>query len=260
MRILSWNIRHGGGTRLARIVEEIAAYDADVVALTEFRAEPGKALCAAFRERDYPYVETSSPVGTINGIAVFSRTPMRRARPCPAPHEDAVRWLDIDLPEHGFGIGVLHVMAAGSSRNHPLNIAKVRFWDAVLRAAEARLPEPFLFIGDWNTGAHTIDEKGKTFVCSDEFLKLSALGWTDLWRHHNPGITEWTWYSTLKGSVRGNGFRLDHAFATPSLRPRVRACRYSHKEREAGISDHSMCIVEVEGARGTSVPPCEHGR
>jgi hypothetical protein len=60
MRILSWNISHGGGARLAGFIEGVAAYDADFVALTEFRAEPGKALCGAFRERDYSYVETPS--------------------------------------------------------------------------------------------------------------------------------------------------------------------------------------------------------
>jgi endonuclease/exonuclease/phosphatase family metal-dependent hydrolase len=49
MTLLTWNIRHGGGTRLARIIEEIAAYDPDVIALTEYR--PGKALRAAFHER-----------------------------------------------------------------------------------------------------------------------------------------------------------------------------------------------------------------
>jgi hypothetical protein len=44
---------------------------------------------------------------------------------------------DIDLPEYGFGIGVL-VMAAGSSKKHPTNVAKTRFWEVVLQAAESR--------------------------------------------------------------------------------------------------------------------------
>jgi hypothetical protein len=38
---------------------------------------------------------------------------------------------------------------------------------------------------------------------------------------------------------------VDHAFATPSLMPRITSCRYSHVEREAGISDHSVVIVEI---------------
>ena len=102
-----------------------------------------------------------------------------------------------------------------------------------------------MFVGDWNTGAHRLDETGKTFVCAEHFSRLSTLGRTDLWRHHNSGIAEYTWYSKRKGGVRGNGFRLDHAFATPSLTPRVTCCRYSHVEREAGISDHSIVIVEI---------------
>ena len=53
------------------------------------------------------------------------------------------------------------------------------------------------------------------------------------------------WYSKLKGGARGKGFRLDHAFATPSLTPRVISCRYSHLERETGILDHSIVIVEI---------------
>jgi exonuclease III len=104
-----------GGTRLARIVEEISDHDPDVIALTEFRARPGVALCAAMKERGLPHVETTRPAENQNGIAVFSRTPMGRTRPCPAPYAGLVRWLDIDLSEYSFGIGVLHVMAAGSS-------------------------------------------------------------------------------------------------------------------------------------------------
>src|SRR5437764_1149921 len=104
MKLLTWNIQHGGGTRLARIVEEVAAYDADVIALTEFRDRPGTALRAAMLERGWPYIETTNPTGNVNGIAAFSRTPMRRTRPCLAPPEGFDRWLDIDLPEYGFDV------------------------------------------------------------------------------------------------------------------------------------------------------------
>ena len=118
-----------------------------MIAATEFRARPGVALCAAMRERGLPHIETTHPAENQNGIAAFSHTPMRRTRPCPAPSADRVRWLDIDLPGHGFGIGVLHFRAAGSSNKHPTNGAKTRFWEVVLQTAESRLQEPFLFVG-----------------------------------------------------------------------------------------------------------------
>jgi exonuclease III len=245
MKLLCWNIQHGGGARRARIVEEITAYDPDVIALTAFRAKPGEALRADLRARGWEYCETSEPAENRNGIAVFSRSAMRRRHACLAPPGESSRWLDVDLPEFSFGIAVLHIMAGGTARKSPATLAKVRFWDAVVAAAEARLHEPFLFAGDWNTGAHRLDERGNTFVCHDHFAKLSAMGWTDLWRYRHPGATEFTWYWTVRG-VRGNGFRVDHAFASPSLLARVRECRYSHAERDAGISDHSLVVVEIE--------------
>src|SRR5437879_4596615 len=94
-KLICWNIQQGGGSRIPRIVEEISAYDPDVIALTGFRTTPGVALCASLKERGWPNVETTHPIENQNGVAVFSRTPMR-TRPCPAPPEDAVNWLNVD--------------------------------------------------------------------------------------------------------------------------------------------------------------------
>jgi exodeoxyribonuclease-3 len=237
MKLLAWNILHGGGTRVPRIVEEIAAHDPDVVALTGFRTDRGAELTGELKERGWPHRETSNPAKSINGIAVFSRTPLRRTT-CPAPSQHRFRWLDLDLPDHGFGLAVLQLPAATRADT---KASKRLLWDAVIQAAEARLDQPFLLTGAWNTGAHHLDETGKTYVCAEHFAKLSELGWIDLWRRHNPGRTEWTWYSS-----HGNGFRVDHAFASPSLATQVTSCRYSHVEREAKISDHSLLLLETK--------------
>jgi exonuclease III len=73
LKLVAWNIQHGGGTRLPPIVEEISAYDPDVVAVTEFRARPGMAPRAAMKEGGLPHVETTNPAGRQKGVAVFSR-------------------------------------------------------------------------------------------------------------------------------------------------------------------------------------------
>ena len=44
--LLTWNIRAGGGTRLARIAEAIAAHEADVLVLTEYRSGEAGNDCA----------------------------------------------------------------------------------------------------------------------------------------------------------------------------------------------------------------------
>lgn len=237
MKFLAWNILNGGGARIPRIVEEIAAHDPDVIALTGFRTDRGVELIRALEDRGWPHSETSNPPKSVNGIAVFSRTPLRRAT-SPAPKDHRFRWLDLHLPDHDFGLTVLQILAATTSDT---KASKRVLWCSVLDAAEARLGQPYLLAGAWNTGAHGLDESGKTFVCAEHFGRLSQLGWIDLWRRHNPGRTEWTWYSTHR-----NGFRVDHAFASPALAARVIACRYSHVEREAKISDHSLLLLELE--------------
>ena len=47
MTLLSWNIQHGGGARIAPIIDAIIGHDPDIIGLSEFRMKPGGALCAA---------------------------------------------------------------------------------------------------------------------------------------------------------------------------------------------------------------------
>ena len=68
MKLLSWNIQHGGGTRVPRIIDAIAAHDPDVIALSEYRTKPGAIICAALAARGWRYIESTDPVGSDNGI------------------------------------------------------------------------------------------------------------------------------------------------------------------------------------------------
>jgi len=40
MRLLAWNIRQGGGSRLPRIADALKRQDADIVVLSEYRRGP----------------------------------------------------------------------------------------------------------------------------------------------------------------------------------------------------------------------------
>jgi len=44
----------------------------------------------------------------------------------------------------------------------------------------------------------------------------------------------------VKALNKGNGFRIDHAFFSSAPAKRAGVVRYSHAEREAGLSDHSV--------------------
>lgn len=139
------------------------------------------------------------------------------------------------LAKMGTEINLFGCYFPNSERKRPV-------FDFLLDLPAEYLQQQTLLIGDFNTGRFHEDEAGATFACADQFEALLGQGWVDTWRSRNPEAREFSWYS------RGwnNGFRLDQALASPSLDPRIKAVNYSHSEREAGISDHSMLIVDVE--------------
>lgn len=101
-----------------------------------------------------------------------------------------------------------------------------------------RVPQSLV---DPNTGLHRLDEERSSFYCEDRFRRLLAQGWVDVWRERNPKRREFSWFSTT-----GNGFRIDHALASPPLASVVRSVAYSHDERLREISDHTGMLLELE--------------
>jgi exonuclease III len=112
-------------------------------------------------------------------------------------------------------------------------------------AASRHSQENYLVMGDWNTGDVPLDKEdaGSPFRCTPEYRQMRELGFEEAWRSRHGVEREYTWHSH-----RGNGFRIDHAFLSPSLRGRLADARYSHREREAKISDHSLMIVDLAAA------------
>jgi hypothetical protein len=83
-------------------MDSIISYDPDVIALSEFRTKPGAPLCAKLAATGWRYIESTNPTGHDNGLCVKSRTPIVRARPCPAPPENCARWLDVPSTHQNF--------------------------------------------------------------------------------------------------------------------------------------------------------------
>jgi exonuclease III len=241
VRLLHWNLLHGGGKRIGAIAAEIARHRPDVVALAEFRGVSEAPLTEALRAAGLPHVLTTAPPPRRNGVALFTR---EAPRPRPAPTGGDLltgRWLEATLPGSGLALAVVYVPPVISVGEE----AKRQFWDLLLAAAAERRDEPFAIVGDLNTGAPGLDEPRSSLYCSDSFLALSAAGWADAWRRLHPGVREWTWLSKGRGRHVGWGYRLDHAFLSPSLAPRLVACEYLHEPRDAGLSDHSLMLVDL---------------
>src|SRR5262245_40922504 len=96
MRIVSWNIRAGGGLRTAAIADQLARWAPDVVALSEFRGTPpSSALARAVAERGLAHQLCTASAGSprVNALLVASRWPIARVRLRSAPAGDPGRWL-----------------------------------------------------------------------------------------------------------------------------------------------------------------------
>jgi len=101
--------------------------------------------------------------------------------------------------------------------------------------------EARLLIGDMNCGIPFEDSDTKTFQNTHLFQQLLMRGWTDAWRSRNLDAREFSWIS----AKRRNGFRYDHALATAGFDHRIETALYDHNPREAGISDHSLLMLDL---------------
>jgi exodeoxyribonuclease-3 len=234
MRVLTWNIRAGGGTRLLRIAEAIEAHRADVLVLTEYRSgDAGKRLRAVLRDLGFAWLSPVEPPGIRNGVLIATREKPRKAAHVAEHVPEPWRMLAVTIDRvRLFGIYMPNLRA------------KIPYWEALIEASSPHSGGRALALGDFNTCRAYVDEPGATDVTALFLDKIQDAGFRDVWRDRFPDGREYSWYSH-----RGNGFRIDHAFASRHLARRIGDVRYSHAERTSGLSDHSALIVEIEHTR-----------
>ncbi len=244
MRIVSWNIRAGGGRRVEQIASQLRRWRLDVVALSEFRGTPpSQQLASRLHTSGLVHQRnTADPAhATANRLLLASRWPLRRVR-VRGRGPEAGRWLlaRVDAPQR-VALGTLHVPNMVSGRKYP-------FLAAVLRISKRWSAGPALFAGDTNSGRTGIDEESPAFTAREErwIDEMEHAGWPDAFRLLHPRARAYTWYSPNGG----NGFRLDQAFVNPGLLPRLRGVRYvwgttANAERRDALSDHAAMIVDL---------------
>ena len=228
MRIFSWNIRQGGGSRtegICGVLDEIAA---DALVLSEFRNNRhGDVLREHLVKTGYQTLISPDCDPKLNSVLLASKK-VGEAATFPDsdpefPHCVArIRLKKLDL----YGVYLPH------KKKHGLF--------PYLESHLAGGP-PSVIAGDFNTGQNFIDQKGKTFWYTRELQHLSTLSYVDAFRHlHGKLKREYSWFSH-----GGNGFRYDHTWMASSLAKDLTSCDYLHDPRESGLSDHSPMLVEL---------------
>jgi len=238
MKILAWNIRHGGSPTQA-LAPAIMAHDPDVIVLCEYR-EKTQTLLNELRFFGWRHSAASPVSGGTNGVAIVSKSPLNVQ---PAPFgEPPFAWWGIEAAVSP-DLAVIGVYAPLQNSLASSPAIQRQFWHTVHRIAENRRDERLLLVGDFNTGA-TGTDCPMAVPCADAFDQLSTFGWVDAWRLCNPGANDFSYVHHANGET--SNWRIDHAFVSPPLAAAVKRCWYSHAERERWASDHSMLLLDLD--------------
>lgn len=140
-KILNWNIRSGGGTRVPAITAAIKAFSPDVAVLTEFRNGPkGALLLSKLNELGFSHHATATAAPNENTVLVASRSPFLASRTFPQLGTNSHRLLEVDFP--GFSLIGFYF---------PQKDAKRPVFEHLLKLSRERINTPAIWLGDLNT-------------------------------------------------------------------------------------------------------------
>lgn len=254
LRIVSWNIRSGGGKRAEQIHAQLSRWQPDIVAFNEFRGTPASQALAQQLANDglHHQLSTVDPDALPkNALLIASRFPLEQIDLPEAPAEPT-RWLLARVQSnHPLCIGAMHIPNCVTKRKFP-------FYDGVLRVIDSWTTThklgPGLMIGDTNSGEPGIDGNAAVFSKRETewFQQVQDRGWCDLFRHLHGREIAYTWYSH-----KNNGYRLDQAFLNVELMERAQTMRYEWgqpleekkgkeiKKRRDALSDHAAMVLDL---------------
>ena len=267
MRVISWNIRQGGGTRIAGQVATLDLHRPDVVALQEVRAGTVPNYQSALSAIGLTHclnsfalaADTSVHVGgRRDGLFLASRWPLTPLPPTdfPIPYPERVLSAILDAP---FGQVEFHNAHIPNGTNHSWK--KIETFEGIHKRLSQSSLVPRLLCGDFNspmieladgtviTVAERLTVPGQMVVrrkwdpegrwASGEHLVMTGLlefDLADVFRAlHGYRVPAFSFATSRNGRTFPR--RFDHVFASRSLNPV--ACQYLHTPRERGLSDHA---------------------
>lgn len=262
LRLITWNIRHGGGRHVESQAAWLGEHEPDIVALQEARLTTLARHEAGLRAAGLMHIAHSfglleqSKIARDrqkNGVLIASRWPLRNlswtgtALPLPERHL-AVR------VEHPAGEIELHsvYMPVGSADGD----AKVITFEAIHSLLAVSSTIPRILCGDFNSpqtelpdgtlvtfgqnprrkGGWRVSLPRKDAAERSVLVGLAASDLHDVFRGlHGYGKAEASWHYSSRYCSKA--FRLDHILASSSLC--AERCEYHHEPREKKLSDHS---------------------
>jgi len=227
LKILSWNIRQGGGSRIKGILKSIKEVNPHIIGLSEWRNNAaGLEMRIALLRMGYLY-QFVPPTTTANAVFLASKYAFSGLLCSEA---------DANFPNNivmgKFDAFDLYVVYLPHKKRHSL------FPYLIERVKQSN--RSTIIVGDYNTGHNGIDQKGNSFWYTDDLEELESSGMKDAFRMVHGNAEIYSWYSH-----QGNGYRYDHSYISEDLTDLIANCEYLHTFREEGISDHSPMLLSL---------------
>lgn len=245
MRLVAWNILHGGGTRRTPLITlRLCELAPDLVVLTEHRRATGGQIAGVLFDRGLTHQVSTDPAPGRNGVFIASRWPLERHESAPAPWASN-RWLDLRIPALDAWLTGIH--APDTHRSDPARIQRqAAYWQHLVRICRERAGMRHLIAGDLNTGRHGTDEAGRTFTGTEFLGRFWTLGYRDAFRLRDPSGPAPTWRSHT-----GSGFRIDAVWVSACLSVAVRNAWHETSARAEKESDHAPVIMDLDLAESS---------
>lgn len=228
IKLCSWNIQAGGGSRALSIVKAMVKSKSNIIALSEFRNnDKGYNIRNWLLKAGYRYQAVTHALKNDNSVLIASTLPFSSEL---YPNSDSNYSGNI-ITAHFSAFSVMSVYLPHKKKHNLLPYIT----DLVTSS-----DKPFIIAGDYNTGVNFVDQKGDSFWYTDQLTKLGQSEYQDAFRLVNSDVPEFSWYSH-----QGNGYRYDHIYIADSLAPVISNCYYNHEWRLEKLSDHSPMFLEM---------------
>ncbi len=256
MLIVSWNVA-GRVKRLQEQAEALLSLQADVLCLQEATPSTLPLWQSFLHEAGYVGIAHGEPPSRGRSRPLIVMTASRV--PLHAVMVDAVPWSERVVAVHlSDGTEVLNVHSPISPKP---DFAKIRTHEAVYRhLAEEPAGYARILCGDLNTPRKEHSDGSVWTFARDQYGRLrpdrgerwdeaelalirclEPYGFRDAYRlTHGHAVRELSWeWPRWKG-----GYRLDHLIVSGCVS--VQDCRYEHRWRNDGLSDHSALIARLQ--------------
>lgn len=250
VKILSWNVNGLRAVHKRGFLKWLAETDADIVCLQEVRSQPNQLQFELVNHPNYHVYFNPATKKGYAGVAVYTKKkPEKVERTLGLKRfDDEGRILRLEYPE----FTLINLYMPHGDRSKKYVPYKLDCYTELLKELGKIKGKRVLVIGDFNIAHKEVDlarpkqnQKNTMFTPEEreQMDKIVKLGFMDTFRKFHKEGGNYTWWPYYADARRRNlGWRLDYAFASKSLVPRLKSAFIL---KQVGGSDHCPIGVSV---------------